>query len=84
MGYGQGYKYPHAYPEGWAEQEYLPPELKGRIFYQPKAHGLEERLGLWTRKFKNLRRHPAKDAPGTKGKRHLLDLRTGAGYSSKA
>ncbi|NLY40768.1 MAG: replication-associated recombination protein A [Desulfovibrionales bacterium] len=56
-GYGQGYRYPHAYPEGWVEQDYLPPELKGRTFYQPKEHGLEERLGLWSRKIKGLRRH---------------------------
>ncbi|GAB1409246.1 replication-associated recombination protein A [Desulfovibrionales bacterium] len=56
-GYGQGYKYPHAYPEAWVEQDYLPPELKGRVFYQPKEHGMEERLVLWTRKTKGLRRH---------------------------
>ncbi|NLW81658.1 MAG: replication-associated recombination protein A [Desulfovibrionales bacterium] len=57
-GYGQGYKYPHAYPEGWTEQDYLPPELKGRIFYQAKALGHEERLNLWLRKIKATRAKP--------------------------
>lgn len=67
-GYGQGYKYPHAYPEAWVDQEYLPTELKGRQFYQPKSQGHEERLGLWTRKLKAARPKPksrdAKDWTG--------------------
>lgn len=54
-GYGQGYKYPHAYPESWVDQEYLPSELRGRTFYQPKNQGHEERLNLWTRKLKSSR-----------------------------
>ena len=57
-GYGQGYKYPHAYPEAWVEQDYLPPELKGRVFYQAKSQGHEERLALWTRKLKASRVKP--------------------------
>ncbi len=62
-GYGQGYKYPHAYPEAWVEQEYLPPELKGRVLYQAKPQGHEERLALWTRKLKASRLKPkGKDA----------------------
>ncbi len=61
-GYGQGYKYPHAYPEAWVDQDYLPPELKGRVFYQPKPHGHEERLNMWTRRLKASRTKPkAKD-----------------------
>lgn len=46
-GYGKEYKYPHNYPEGWIEQEYLPAELKGRRFYQPKDKGDEARLTQW-------------------------------------
>ena len=62
-GYGQGYKYPHAYPEGWVDQDYLPSELKGRTFYQPKTQGHEERLNLWTRKLKAARgKHKGKEA----------------------
>lgn len=43
-GFGQGYKYPHSYPEAWVNQEYLPDELRGRQFYQAKDQGLEPRL----------------------------------------
>ncbi len=46
-GYGHGYKYPHAYPGSWVEQEYLPEGLQNREFYQPKDQGQEQRLNLW-------------------------------------
>ncbi len=49
-GYGKEYKYPHNYPQGWVAQDYLPKELVGRIFYQPRAHGDEVRLSQWWRK----------------------------------
>lgn len=35
LGYGKGYKYSHAYPEHFAEQEFLPQEIKGSILYEP-------------------------------------------------
>jgi putative ATPase len=43
-GFGEGYKYPHAYPGSWVEQEYLPPELAGVQFYQEKDQGEEPKL----------------------------------------
>lgn len=43
-GFGKGYKYPHAYPEAWVDQDYLPEELVGRQFYQAKDQGQEPRL----------------------------------------
>ncbi|MFZ5427251.1 MAG: replication-associated recombination protein A [Thermodesulfobacteriota bacterium] len=43
-GFGEGYKYPHAYPGAWVEQEYMPPELAGVTFYQEKDQGEEPRL----------------------------------------
>lgn len=46
-GYGKEYKYPHSFPESWIEQEYLPPELQGRRFYQPRDNGEESRLTQW-------------------------------------
>ena len=30
----QGYLYPHEYPGHWVRQQYLPDELKGRIYYR--------------------------------------------------
>lgn len=29
-----GYKYPHDYPNNYVEQEYMPENLKGRVYYQ--------------------------------------------------
>lgn len=44
FGHGEGYKYPHAYREHWVAQNYLPPELKGRVFYQPGSLGYEGKI----------------------------------------
>lgn len=43
-GYGRGYKYPHSFPGSWVAQEYLPTDLEGRKFYEPKELGEEGRL----------------------------------------
>lgn len=37
LGYGKGYKYPHDYPNSRVEQEYLPSELKTKVFFKPPA-----------------------------------------------
>ena len=42
MSHGVGYKYPHSYPEGWVEQEYLPSGLKGSKYYKPSGHGRDK------------------------------------------
>jgi putative ATPase len=31
---GQNYKYPHAYPNHWVKQQYLPNELRGARYYE--------------------------------------------------
>ena len=50
LGEHEGYKYPHAYPDGWVEQRYLPEKVEGGWF-QPQGHGYEqeiiERLKWW-------------------------------------
>ncbi|MBM3908659.1 MAG: replication-associated recombination protein A, partial [Gemmatimonadetes bacterium] len=33
LGYGAGYSYAHAEPEGYTPQDYLPDEVAGRVFY---------------------------------------------------
>lgn len=33
LGYADGYKYPHDFPGHWVEQQYLPDELLGTIFW---------------------------------------------------
>ena len=54
-GYGRGYLYPHNFPKGWADQDYLPNEVTGRKFYHPKDQGEEPRLLSWLRQFKRQR-----------------------------
>lgn len=34
LGYADGYKYPHDYPGHWTEQQYLPDELVGTVFWK--------------------------------------------------
>ena len=34
LGYADGYKYPHDFPGHWVEQQYLPDELAGTIFWK--------------------------------------------------
>ena len=55
-GYGKEYKYPHNYPESWIEQAYLPQELEGRRFYQPRDNGDEPRLSQWWRKLHKIKK----------------------------
>ena len=40
--HGLEYKYPHNYPDGWVEQEYLPPGLRGSKYYKPTGHGRDK------------------------------------------
>jgi putative ATPase len=54
LGYGGGYRYDPAEPEGIAEQEYLPESLRGEVFYRPGRSGAEiaiaERLAWWAKR----------------------------------
>jgi putative ATPase len=51
IGYGRGYQYAHDFKDAFTPQDYLPDELRGRIFYQPSGRGYErtvkERLERW-------------------------------------
>ena len=42
LGHGQGYLYPHSYPNHWVEQTYLPPNVQGQTFYVPSEMGKEQ------------------------------------------
>ncbi len=44
-GHGEGYRYPHDDPRGWVEQDYRPPQVAGRVYYEPSEHGAEAALG---------------------------------------
>jgi putative ATPase len=57
LDYGKDYKYAHDYDDSYVPQEYLPDEIKGDVFYQPKGTGFEktikERLNYWRKKKKD-------------------------------
>lgn len=44
MGHGAGYKYAHDYPNHYVEQQYMPSELKDRVFYNPTENGYEQNI----------------------------------------
>jgi putative ATPase len=43
-GYGDGYLYPHDYPNRLVSQEYFPPRLRGKRYYTPSEFGFEKTL----------------------------------------
>src|SRR5881392_3069609 len=51
LGYGAGYKYAHAYDEGYVPQDYFPEALRGQKWYEPSEFGYEktiaERMAFW-------------------------------------
>jgi putative ATPase len=44
LGHGQGYLYPHDYPEKWVPQRYLPENLADAQFYTPADSGYEQQI----------------------------------------
>jgi putative ATPase len=58
FGHGKGYQYPHLFPGHFTAQQYLPDEIRGRIFYNPSDQGWEkevaERLAAWRKAKKDL------------------------------
>ena len=51
IGYGKGYHYAHDQEEALVDQEHLPAELAGRVYYEPTTRGYEavirDRLIKW-------------------------------------
>lgn len=46
LGNGTGYKYPHDYPNHEVDQEYMPPSVKGKVYYEPGELGIEQKIFL--------------------------------------
>ncbi|SJZ42581.1 putative ATPase [Mycoplasmopsis verecunda] len=44
LGDGIGYKYPHDFENNWTEQQYLPDEIKSKVFYWPQNNEHENKL----------------------------------------
>ena len=51
QGYGEGYEYDHATPEGFSGQNYFPEEMEREVYYDPPERGFErdirKRLDYW-------------------------------------
>lgn len=52
LGHGIGYKYAHDYPGHYVEQQYLPDELVGTVYYAPTDNGIERRIKEHLRRLK--------------------------------
>ena len=56
-GYGEGYRYAHDEPEGYAAGEkYFPDEMVPVRYYEPVPRGLEIRIGEALERFRSLKR----------------------------
>jgi putative ATPase len=49
LGYGKNYKYAHDFEGNFTEQEFLPDELKGTVFYEPGQTPREDELRKFLR-----------------------------------
>lgn len=50
LGHGKDYKYPHDFPGNYVKQDYLPPQMKGRKWYQPSQNGYERQIQEFLKK----------------------------------
>ena len=44
LGFGNNYRYPHDFDNGWVDQQYLPDGQKGSRFFEPSFYGREQAL----------------------------------------
>ena len=59
LGYGRGYRYAHDFREAYAPQDYLPDDLRGRVFYHPSDRGYEKTVSERLDRWRQLRRKAA-------------------------
>ena len=59
LGYGRGYRYAHDFREAYAPQDYLPEDLRGRVFYHPTDRGYEKTVSERLDRWRQLRRKAA-------------------------
>ncbi|MCD8238346.1 MAG: replication-associated recombination protein A [Clostridiales bacterium] len=52
FGNGNGYKYAHDYENHYVDQQYLPDEVKDRVYYEPTGIGYEQEVLKYFRKIK--------------------------------
>lgn len=56
LGYHDGYQYAHDFEGNFAEQEFLPEQIAGSVFYNPGNNAKEEQMrqhlrNLWKEKY---------------------------------
>lgn len=44
LGHGKGYKYPHAYPDHYVDQQYLPDNMVDKVYYEPQNNKFESQI----------------------------------------
>lgn len=50
LGYGSGYKYAHDFEGHIVDQQYLPDEMVGTVYYEPTGLGYESKIKEWLEK----------------------------------
>lgn len=55
-----GYKYPHDYPGSYVVQQYLPDELKNRVYYKPKNNKYEKVLKITLENIEKIKSNESK------------------------
>ncbi len=53
LGHGLGYKYAHNYENHYVKQQYLPDEIKDKVFYVPSNNGYEKQIQEYFKFIKN-------------------------------
>ena len=65
LGYGDGYQYAHAAPEGYIPQDYLPERLRDQVLYEPGTFGFERDIAKRLQWWAELKRRADDATPGT-------------------
>ena len=63
LGYHKGYKYAHDFTDGVADQQHLPDQLRGRVFYRPTERGYEKLIGERMRHWRELKKKSERHIP---------------------
>ncbi len=63
-GYGKGYRYPHDFDGADVDQQYLPDELAGKVYYEPSEQGLEQQIGERLARLRRRRREGGERSSG--------------------
>jgi putative ATPase len=53
LGHGLGYQYAHIFKNHYVRQQYLPDEIKDRVFYIPSDNGYEKQIQEYFKKIKS-------------------------------